>query len=102
MWYLSSALKPVGPFELIEVYDRIKKGQVGPTDLVFNQSTQEWKPAIEWDDLRRLGFPAFEAVKTDESTEPIWVVLHKNLSEQTYKQEGPFTGIDIVKAVGSG
>jgi hypothetical protein len=102
MWYLSSALKPVGPFELVEIQDKIKKGQVGPQDLVFKQDVQEWKPALEWDDLRRLGFPAFEAVKTDNSTDSIWVVLHKSVTDQTYKQEGPFAGAEIVKAIASG
>lgn len=102
MWYLSSALKPVGPFELIEVQDRIKKGQVGPADLVYNQDSQEWKPALEWEELRRIGFPAFEAVKTSKPDEAIWVVLHKNLADQSFKQEGPFAEVEIVKAVETG
>jgi hypothetical protein len=102
MWYLSSALKPIGPFSLADVQDKIKKGQVGPSDLVYNQNIQAWKPAIEWDDIRRLGFPAFESVKTDSFHEPIWVVLHKSVQDQTYKQEGPFAGTEIARAVQAG
>jgi hypothetical protein len=102
MWYVSSALKPIGPFQIFDIQDKIKKGQVGPFDLVFNEETKEWKPAIEWAELRQLGFPAFEAVKTDSFQESIWIVLHKDPANQTYKQEGPFSGALILKAVNDG
>lgn len=102
MWYLSSALKPIGPFALIEIQDKIKKGLLGPGDLVYNEAHHEWKMALDWDELRSLGFPAFESVKTDKDSEPIWVVLHKNPKDQVFQQEGPYAGAEIREALSQG
>jgi hypothetical protein len=102
MWYLNDGLKPQGPLELSEVQDKIKKGHLSPRDLIFSQTTGEWKPAHEWEELRKLGFPAFEAIGTHSENESVWVVLHLDRSEQSYKQEGPFANNDIIQAVRAG
>lgn len=101
-WYLSSALKPVGPFDLVVLQDKIKKGQLGPHDLVFHQQTQEWKPAIQWTELRHLGFPAFEALNTENAKETVWIVLHLDPAAKEYQQEGPFSANEVSRGLVDG
>lgn len=96
MWYISAGLKPFGPFELIEIHEKIRKGFLSPYDLIFKDGVSEWKPAQEWDEVRHLGFPAFEAVGTDPKTEPIWIVL------RNFQQEGPLAGQQIVSYLEEG
>ncbi len=96
MWYMSSGLKPLGPFKLLEIHEKIRKGHISPYDLIFKEGSGEWKPALQWDEVRNLGFPAFEAIGTEQNTEPVWIVLRRDKNEQKYQQEGPLAGQQII------
>ncbi len=96
MWYTNAGLKPLGPFELIDIHEKIKKGHLSPQDLIFNENFSDWKPAQEWEEVRRLGFPAFEAVGMDEQDKLVWIVLRRNPVDQKYTQEGPLDGTQII------
>lgn len=102
MWYINEGLKPAGPFEVTEIQDRIKKGQLGPKDLVYREDVQEWKQAQEWDELRRIGFPAMEAINTDEPENRVWVLLMLDKESKNYKQAGPFNVSQIKAALTQG
>ncbi len=106
MWYISAALKPLGPFELLEIREKIRTGHISPHDLIFQEGSAQWKPAQDWDEVRQLGFPAFEAVGTDSLIEPVWIVLRRPKDPadqgQNYQQEGPMAGVQIVKFLAEG
>lgn len=102
MWYISAALKPVGPLSLLDLTDKIKKGQLGLFDLVFNEETNEWRPAQDWPELRHVGFPALEAVGLHSAEEAVWVVLHQEPETKLHRQEGPFSAKDIEQEISGG
>ena len=102
MWYISAGLKPLGPFELMDIQEKIRKGQISPFDLIFKEGSSEWKAAQEWEEVRRIGFPAFEAVGTEKNNELIWIVLRLHRNDQKYQQEGPFDGTQIRASLQSG
>ena len=96
MWYTSAGLKPQCPFQLTEIHEKIRQGQLRPQDLIFNQESQAWKAAQEWQEIYRLGFPAFEAVGTEKNDELIWIVLRQDRADKKYHQEGPMDGQQII------
>lgn len=102
MWYISAGLKPLGPFELDQIHEKIRKGQISPFDLIFKDGTSEWKAAQEWPEVRALGFPAFEAIGTEANHEAVWIVLRRDRNEQKYHQEGPFQGQQILDSLRAG
>ncbi len=60
-WYYSQNLKPQGPLTREEMRARIHCGDVGPTELIFNDQESRWKPACEWNEFERSLFPATQA-----------------------------------------
>lgn len=102
MWYISAGLKPLGPLPLTEIHEKIKKGHISPYDLISKEDTAEWKPAKDWEEVRRLGFPAFEAVGTERNDEVIWVILRLDRAEEKYHQEGPLDGHQILASLQAG
>ena len=102
MWYINAALKPLGPFELMEIHEKIKKGHISPHDLIFKEDSPQWKPAQEWEEVRRLGFPAFEAVGTEKDDEQVWIILRLDKNQKKYQQEGPLAGRQIRASLQAG
>ncbi|MCC6277392.1 MAG: DUF4339 domain-containing protein [Oligoflexia bacterium] len=97
-WYVVINGKAEGPFLETEIIERIRKGELKATDLVFKQGLTKWVSIGECPEFERRGPEAvahtagtFEIPK--ESGEG-WVLLVKHdmpEGKHHYVQSGPFT-----------
>ncbi len=95
-WYLGQNLKPQGPFSLEEIRLKIRRGEISPQDFLFNQTTDEWKPAFHWRFFESRLFPAFQDIKEGIEAEQVdWVLLRE-------KQEGPYRTLQLREMLRSG
>lgn len=93
VWYCHKNLKPLGPFSEVEVREKIHRGEVGPQDLICDE-TGSWKPASEWGIFEFQLFPAVQGlIQGADFDEGIseWVLLVEQGEGQKPFQEGPFS-----------
>jgi hypothetical protein len=104
-WYINQNLKPIGPLALVEVRERIHRGQIGPSDLVMKESEGDWRPASEWSDFEQTLFPSAQACVQGagaNSEEKEWIVLTPGGEKGALIQEGPFSILEIRRSLQSG
>ena len=56
-WYCHFQLKPQGPFSQDEIRQKIHRGEIGPQDLISDESGQ-WQDSIDSRSLRLRSFPS--------------------------------------------
>jgi hypothetical protein len=85
MWYFFKKGQPEGPVSADEIKARIKKGLLGPYDLVYRESEDKWLAIQDLDDFKStLSF-------NNNVFQEKWVVLIKKNGSKTRAQIGPFT-----------
>lgn len=92
-WYCHVNLKPLGPFSLEEVRAKIHQGEVGPQDLICDESNS-WRPAMEWALFEFQLFPAGQGLTPDSAmVENVreWVLLVNSGNGMKPLQEGPYS-----------
>lgn len=102
-WYYNQDLKPQGPISLEEMRLRIGRGEVGPHDLICNDSDDSWKPADEV--FERNLFPANQAIVPGQvfsEEEKEWVLLVPSVDGKGVLQEGPFSVRDLREGLVNG
>lgn len=98
VWYYNKNLKPQGPLDLNGVRQLISRGEIGPSDLVFNDREQNWKPACDWEVFEPGLFPAAQGMQPAEYSAADgaeWIVLLPT-GDGRVIQEGPFTAEEIL------
>ncbi len=103
-WYCHVNLKPQGPFSLEEVRAKVHKGEVGPQDLICDESSS-WRPAMEWGVFEFQLFPATQGfIPGADIVEDIheWVLLVEQASGVKPLQEGPFAVSELRESLISG
>lgn len=97
-------LKPQGPFSFEELRGKVHSGEVGPQDLICDE-TSSWKPAAEWGVFEFQLFPATQGfIPGSEISEDIreWVLLVDPGHGAKPLQEGPFTVSELRDSVMGG
>lgn len=100
-WYFHHNLKPQGPFSLEEMRGKIHRGEVGPQDLICDE-TQEgrWLPALEWGVFEAGLFPAtqnfFHGIDIDLDNKE-WVLLATEPGTGKLHQQGPYSVQELLE-----
>lgn len=103
-WYCHLNLKPQGPFSEEEIRRKIHHGEIGPQDLICDESGL-WRAASEWGVFPLQLFPAAQsysaAVQVDEALRE-WVLLGVSGLQSGGLQEGPFSVLELKKLLQAG
>lgn len=87
-WYfLVEKGKTIGPLEKEAVDLAIKKGRLGPFDLLYREGEEKWQPTHKFEEFRHL-FQGRISATIDDS----WIVLQKKVrgTKVSYEQKGPY------------
>lgn len=87
-WYfLVEKGKTIGPLEKEAVDLAIKKGRLGPFDLLYREGEEKWQPTHKFEEFRHL-FQGRISATIDDS----WIVLQKKSqgAKVSYEQKGPY------------
>lgn len=90
-WFYNKDLKPQGPLTLEELKKKIMKGEIRPGDLVMKDA-ENWLAAVDWKELPRDLFPAFQNAwyKESKHDEKEWILLGF-AADGKPTQEGPYS-----------
>ena len=103
-WFYNIDLKPQGPFTQDEIRQKIHRGEIGPAELVYEESAGKWAPASEWGVFEAGLFPANQAQIFSPSQDlqvREWVLLYRSETGE-YLQQGPFNIPDLQRLIERG
>jgi|GEM_PF-4973931 len=114
-WYYNKDGQAHGPLKIEDMESRIKNGEIGPLDLVFEVGTTEWKalsqvPTLEVFIVKEEPEPEPPPAAPEEGPQegppdvPEWVLLKKVKvdGKSQFKQMGPYTKAQILDFIDQG
>jgi hypothetical protein len=97
-WFYNRNLKPQGPFSLEEMRQKIFSGEVGPHDLICDDTDGRWKMAMEFRLFETGLYPAAQEVNVQNTEESVqvkeWILL-VGAENGSMLQEGPFSQMEL-------
>jgi hypothetical protein len=103
-WYHNQNLKPQGPYSLPEMRDKIHRGEIGPEDLICNDTEGHWRPAREFREFEPGLYPAAQGLQPEGAAleEKIWILLSPAPERGGSMQEGPFSTKELMEQIERG
>jgi hypothetical protein len=88
LWYIQKNGRAEGPLPEATIAHAIRKGELGPYDLVFRDGESRWQVLSEIPEFKSYFQKKAKALKSEEE---MWVVLVKNENKKERLQKGPFS-----------
>lgn len=91
LFYLSVSEQQQGPFALQDVANKLKAGEVEPTDYIFVESVDQWLPLLEYKELQELIKPKAPSKPAPKTNAEPSQVEHQSYEEvqESAKHESP-------------
>ncbi len=102
MWYIQKKGRTEGPIPEETLINAIRKGEMGPYDLVFREGEARWQSLSDFSIFAENFKQQTPAPSSADSNSEQWVVLVRNKNKKDRRQKGPYTTAQMRDLIRSG